>query len=82
MRDKRTPKDVCGEANHRLDEFPRAMEYHKKHLNIAKEVGDRKEKGHAYLNIGDVHKSLGDVPRAATSNGVLQAILEQCRGNR
>ena len=40
------------------------MECHKKHLNIAKEVGDRKGKGRAYSNIGDVHLSLGDVPRA------------------
>ena len=29
-----------------------------------KEVGDRKEKGRAYLHIGLVHESLGDVPRA------------------
>ena len=40
------------------------MECHEKQLSIAKEVGDRKEKEHAYLNIGHVHNSLGDVPRA------------------
>ena len=40
------------------------MECHKKHLSIAKEVGDRKQKGHACLFIGDIHYSLGDVPRA------------------
>ena len=47
-----------------LKELPRAMECHKKHLSIAKEVGDREGKGRAYLDIGLVHYSLGDVPRA------------------
>ena len=40
------------------------MECHKKHLSIAEEVGDREGKGSAYLHIGLVHDSLGDVPRA------------------
>ena len=40
------------------------MECHEKELSIAKEVGDRKGKGVAYLHIGDVHKSLEDIPRA------------------
>ena len=47
-----------------LKELPRAIECHKKHLSIAKEVGDREGKGRAYLDIGLVHYSLGDVPRA------------------
>ena len=40
------------------------MECHKKSLSIAEEVGDREGQGSAYLRIGDVHHSLGDVPRA------------------
>ena len=40
------------------------MECHKKHLSIAEEVGDREGKGSAYLHIGEVYGSLGDVPRA------------------
>ena len=55
---------VLGEAYCDLNEPSRAMECHKNHLSIAREVGDRKGKVSAYLNIGDVHKSLGDVPRA------------------
>ena len=55
---------VLGATYLNLNEFERAMECHKKHLSIANEVGDRRGKGHAYLNIGNVHNSLGDVPRA------------------
>ncbi|CAH3028250.1 unnamed protein product [Porites evermanni] len=40
------------------------MECMKKHLSIAKEVGDRRGQGHAYLGIGEVHYSLGDVAGA------------------
>ena len=38
------------------------MECHKKQQSIAKEVGNRKRKGDAYLNIGELRYSLGDVP--------------------
>ena len=40
------------------------MECHEKYLSIAKEVGDKERIGRAYLHIGYVHYSLGDVPRA------------------
>ena len=40
------------------------MECHKKQQSIAEEVGGRKRKGDAYLNIGELRYSLGDVPRA------------------
>ena len=52
---------ILGETYYELEEFRRAMECDKKSLNIAKEVGDRNGKGSAYLQIGNVHRSLGDV---------------------
>ena len=35
-----------------LGDFKQALEYHKKHLSIAKEVGDRDGEGRAYCNLG------------------------------
>ncbi|CAH3184418.1 unnamed protein product [Porites evermanni] len=40
------------------------MEYHKKHLTIANEIGDRVEEGIAYCNLGDIYSSLKDHQRA------------------
>ena len=49
---------VLGEAYCDLNEPSRAMECHKNHLSIAREVGDRKGKVSAYLNIGDVPRAM------------------------
>ena len=40
------------------------MEYHKKHLTIANEVGDRVGEGIAYASLGQIYSSLGDHQRA------------------
>ena len=40
------------------------MDYHKRHLKIAEELGDRSGKGVAYGNLGDTHRSLGDFKTA------------------
>ena len=40
------------------------MQYHKRGLKIAKELGDRLGKGKAYGNLGTLHRSLGDIPSA------------------
>ena len=53
-----------GSAYQYLQEFPEAMECHKKQLRIAEEVGDREGKGRPYLDFSDLQNSLGDVPLA------------------
>ena len=40
------------------------MEYHEKHLKIAKEVGDRSGEGKAYGNLGNAYHSLGNFQKA------------------
>ena len=41
-----------------------AIQYHEKHLKIAKEIGDRVGKGRAYGNLGNTCQSLGDYQKA------------------
>ena len=40
-------------AFHSLCDFRQAIEYHKKHFNIAKEIGERAGEGTAYGNLGN-----------------------------
>ena len=40
------------------------IEYHEKHLVIAKEIGDRVEEGRANGNLGYAYQSLGDYRKA------------------
>ena len=40
------------------------MEYHKQHLSIAKDLGDRAEEGRAYSNLGMGYYDLGDYKQA------------------
>ena len=40
------------------------MEYHKKHLSISKELGNRAGKGGDYGNLGNLHKSLREFEQA------------------
>ena len=42
-----------GTAYLRLADFEEAKKYHNEHLKIAQELGDRKEEGRAYVNLGD-----------------------------
>ena len=49
-----------GGAYYFLEDFHRAIEYLKKYLSIAEEVGDRAGAGCAYGNLGCAYDSLGD----------------------
>lgn len=51
-----------------LGEFGKALEYHEKHLNISKQVGDLAgEAGIANYNLGLVSRNLGDFKRAIST---------------
>jgi len=41
-----------GNAYHSLGDFRKAIEYHERHLKIAKEVGDRAGEGRSFANLG------------------------------
>ena len=45
-------------------EFEKALHHHKRHLQIAKDIGDKYNEGRAYGNVGTVFKMLGDFPQA------------------
>ena len=49
-----------GNAHRSLGDYSKAIEYHKEHLAIAKEVGDRAKEGGAYGNLGNPYPSLQD----------------------
>jgi tetratricopeptide (TPR) repeat protein len=51
-------------AYQNLGSFSKAHEYHKEHLAIAKEVGDRAGEGRAYANVGIAYQSQGDFIKA------------------
>ena len=47
-----------GKDYHTLGDYQQAVEYHKRALNIAKEVGDKAREGRAYGNLGkDYHRT-------------------------
>ena len=46
------------------DGVSKDIEYHKKHLKIAKQIGDRDGEGRAYGKLGNVYQSLGDYQKA------------------
>ena len=53
-----------GDVNYKLGKFQEAIEYHRKHLSIAKEVGDRAREGDVYGNLGNDLRSLGKFQEA------------------
>ena len=55
---------TLGNAHNALGNHSKAIEYHKEHLTIAKEVGDRAGEGMAYGNLGNVYRSVGDLSKA------------------
>jgi tetratricopeptide (TPR) repeat protein len=55
---------TLGNAHNALGTFSKAIEYHKEHLTMAKEVDDRAGEGMAYGNLGNVYRSLGDLSKA------------------
>ena len=55
---------ILGRACQSLGNFSKALEHHKEHLTIAKEVGDRAGDGQAYGNLGIAYDSQGDYAKA------------------
>ena len=53
-----------GNAYDSLGDFKKAIEYHERHLKIAKEVGDRAGEGISYGNLGNAYFRLGDFKKA------------------
>ena len=53
-----------GIAYHDLGDFQKAIQYHERHLEIAKEAGDKDEEGRAYGNLGIAYHGLGDFHKA------------------
>ena len=53
-----------GNAHQSLGDYKTALDYHKRHLKIAKELGLKSEEGNAYGNLGIVHRRLGGFKRA------------------
>ena len=51
---------TLGRAYRKLGNFSKALEHHKEHLTMAKELGDRAEEGGAYGNLGNAYQSQGD----------------------
>jgi tetratricopeptide (TPR) repeat protein len=55
---------ILGNAYQNLGNFSKALEHHKEHLTMAKEVGDRAGEGVAYANLGIAYFSQGDYAKA------------------
>ena len=53
-----------GNVFHGLGDFKTAMEYHERHLKIAKELGNKVGEGISYGNLGNVFHGLGDFKTA------------------
>jgi len=72
-----------GETLYRsLEDFAKAIEYHKEHLAIAKEVGDRAEEGGAYNNLANAYESMGDFAKATECHAQFLLIAKEVRGRR
>ena len=70
-----------GNDHHGLGDFQTAIDYHERHLEIAKELGDRSGEGSAYGNLGNAHYSLGDFKTAIDYHERRLKIAGE-RGNR
>ncbi|MGH2639838.1 MAG: tetratricopeptide repeat protein, partial [Rhabdochlamydiaceae bacterium] len=53
-----------GTAYRSLGEFRKAIEFHEKHLQIAKDIRDRAREARAYGNLGTAYDSLGEFRKA------------------
>ena len=47
-----------------LGQFKRAIKYHQRHLEIAKEMGDKAREGVSYRNLGNAYQGLGQFKTA------------------
>jgi tetratricopeptide (TPR) repeat protein len=68
---------TLGIAYDSLGDFSKAVEYHEKHLAIAKEVGDRAGEGKAYGNLGNAQTSLGAYAKAIKYHTQCLAIAKE-----
>ena len=55
---------ILGNAYQGLGQFKTAIQYHQRHLAIAKEVGDKAEEGRGYCNLGNAYCRLGQFKTA------------------
>ncbi len=53
-----------GNACFYVGKFHKALEYHKKDLEIAEKIGDRQGQAKAFGNLGNTFKSLKNYPNA------------------
>ncbi|CAH3159586.1 unnamed protein product [Pocillopora meandrina] len=53
-----------GNAYQSLGQFKTAIQYHQRHLEIAKEVGDKTGEGRGYGNLGNAYEGLGQFKTA------------------
>ena len=60
-----------------VGDFKKAIEYHKLHLKIAEEVGDKHGKGNAYGNLGNAFYRLGDFKKAIEYHNVHLKIAKE-----
>ena len=72
---------TLGRAYQNLGSFSKALEHHKEHLTMAKEVGDRAGEGQAYGNLGNAYQSQGDFSKAIQYHAQHLAIAKE-EGNR
>ncbi|KAL9965084.1 hypothetical protein ACROYT_G028829 [Oculina patagonica] len=56
--------EYLGNAYYSIGDFKKAIEYHERHLKLAKQVGDTAGEGRAYTNLGNAYHSLGDFKKA------------------
>jgi tetratricopeptide (TPR) repeat protein len=68
-----------GCAYRSLGDFSKAIEYHTRHLAIAKELGDRAGEGGAYGNLGNTYEALGDFSKAIECQTQWLAIAMEVR---
>ena len=55
---------ILGNAHQNLGNFSKALEHHKEHLTMAREVGDRLGEGAAYANLGSAYRSQRNFSKA------------------
>ena len=58
------PNNKAEKEEYKLRDFNKTIEYYERHLEIAKEVGDKDEEGRAYGNLGIAYHDLGDFQKA------------------
>ena len=68
---------TLGRAYRNLGNFSKALEHHKEHLTMVKEVGDRFREGAAYGSLGIVYCEQGDYAKAIEHHGQHLAIAKE-----